>query len=126
MTDNSYVLHDHVVGSELDSFDNGYACGKGVFIRHAITLAKLTKNADLANCIKQSANYAYNTKSVTPDFARSIQFDWNPQGKLPPGDWDNTARTKITPFRGMILQTSGVNVLTAAASLDPKGFIPGS
>jgi len=137
MIDDSKVLHDHVVSSSYSGFDNDYACGKGVFMRHAITLAKLTKNAVLTNCIMQSANYAYNTASVDPNFDRLIQFDWNPQGKLPPGDWDNTTRkpvrtrnkkevTEVTPFRGMILQASGVNVLTAAASLDPNGFIPGS
>jgi hypothetical protein len=126
MIDDSKVLHDHVVSSSYSGFDNDYACGKGVFMRHAITLAKLTKNADLIKCIMQSADYAYNTASVNPNFERSIQFDWNPQGKLPPGNWDNTTRTAITPFRGMILQASGVNVLTAAASLDPNGVIPGS
>lgn len=126
MIDDSKVLHDHVVSSTYSDFDNDYACGKGVFMRHALTLAKLTKNAELTECIKQSANYAYNTASVDAGFNRSIQFDWNPQGTLPPGDWDNTTRAKITPFRGMILQASGVNVLTAAASLDPNGVIPGS
>jgi hypothetical protein len=125
MIDDSKVLHDHVLSSNSD-FDNDYACGKGVFMRHAVTLAKLTENADLITCIKDSANYAYNTAVVDPNFDRSIQFDWNPKGKLPPGSWDDTTRTEITAFRRMILQASGVNVLTAAASLDPNGLIPGS
>jgi hypothetical protein len=87
-------------------------------------LAKLTGNVDLIKCILQSANYAYN--NADPGFDRSIQFDWNPKGKLPPGNWDNTTRAGMTQFRGMILQASGVNVLTAAALLDPNGVIPQS
>lgn len=74
MIDDAKVLLDHVVSSSYSGFDNDYACGKGVFMRHAITLAQLTKNAALTNCIMQSANYEYNTASVDPNFARSIQL----------------------------------------------------
>ncbi len=123
MVDNSLVLHDQVL-SKLTQFDNDYACGKGVFMRHALPLAKLTKNPMLVKCIFQSADFAYQTANVNPNFERSIQFDWNPKGQLPPGNWDNTTRTEVDQFRGMILQASGVNLFTAAAALAPNGVIP--
>jgi Glycosyl hydrolase family 76 len=118
MIDDSQVLHDHVL-SDTD-FDNDYACGKGVFMRHAMPLAKLTKDPTLVNCILKSADSAYQTA----DSNGSIHFDWNPNGKLPAGDWDNTTRTPGSPFRGMITQASGVNLFTAAAALAPNGVIP--
>lgn len=125
MTDNVQVLHDHVF-TRPDGFGNDYACGKGVFMRHAVELAKLTKNASLLKVILYSAQYAWNTADIDAGLSHAIQFSWNKNGQLPPGNWDSSASVTKTPFRTMILQASGLNALSAAAQIDPNGVIPNS
>ncbi|MBS1993492.1 MAG: hypothetical protein JSS86_07390 [Cyanobacteria bacterium SZAS LIN-2] len=125
MVDTVQVLHDHVL-TAVSGFDNDYACGKGVFMRHAVELAKLTNNAALLKLIFNSAQYAWNTAAIDAGLEHSIQFSWNLKGQLPPGSWDSSASVPNTSFRTMILQASGLNVLSAAALLNPNGLIPDS
>ena len=120
MTDDSKVIHDHKV--PLPEFDNDYATGKGVFMRHALPLAKA--NADLKQCILQSARYAWNNATIYQD-TRTFQYGWNNSGKnLPPGSWDTVSSTPNSDFRSFILQASGLDAIAAAAALDPNGVVP--
>jgi hypothetical protein len=124
MVDGQHVIHDHTMPKTLDIFDNDYATGKGIFIRHALKLVQLTGNQDLKDCIMASANFAWNTSTQEPDFNNYFQFCWNTKGTLPPGNWDLTYKGAPSEFRGVILQASGLNAISAAAALNPNGVIP--
>jgi hypothetical protein len=112
MVDNVHVLHDHAVSSTLAMFSNDYATGKGIFMRHALGVAKLINNKTLEDCIFASANYAWNTAAVDPDFSRLFRFAWNKKGKLPRGLWDNTdnqaSSTRQGPFADLNPRHDGV------------------
>lgn len=124
MKDDSHVIHDHKIS--LSQFDNDYATGKGIFMRHALPIAKANQNADLKQCILESATYAWNNATTYPDSTRVFKFGWNNTGKLPPGDWDTSSSTLDSHFRNLILQASGLDAMAAAAALDPNGIVPES
>jgi hypothetical protein len=125
MIDKQNVIHDHTMPPKLNTFDNDYATGKGVFIRHALKIVQATNNQKLRDCIMASANFAWNTSTQTPDFQHYFQFCWNTKGTLPPGNWDTTYKEgTLTAFRGVILQASGLDAISAGAALNPNGVIP--
>jgi hypothetical protein len=121
MVDNQKVIHDHTLPTgDLSQFDNDYATGKGVFIRHALKIVQLTNNQQLKDCIMASANFAWNSS-----IEHYFQFCWNTKGTLPPGNWDTTYNGDApSPFRTVILQASGLDAISAAAALSPSGVIP--
>lgn len=124
MIDKTNILHDHVLNNP--DFDNDYAVGKGVFMRHAMRLAQtLPQNSDLAKTIFASAQSAYKTAYVDPGFNRFINFNWNPTAQLPKStsEWDTTNRATLSAFRTIILLAAGLNAFIAAAVLDPNGII---
>ncbi len=61
MVDTQNVIHDHTMPTKLKQFDNDYATGKGVFIRHALKIVELTNHQKLRECIMASADFAWNT-----------------------------------------------------------------
>jgi hypothetical protein len=121
MKDDAMVIHDHTIS--LSQFDNDYATGKGIFMRHALPIAKATQRADLIQCILASATYAWNNATINKDSTRVFKFGWNNTGKLPPGNWDTSSSTPDSHFRNVILQASGLDAMAAAAALDPNGII---
>ena len=127
MADDKKVIHDHTMPKILNQFDNDYATGKGVFIRHALKIVQLTSNQKLKDCIMASANFAWNTATVLPDLPHYFQFCWNKKGKLPAGNnWDTTYKEEkdALPIRAVILQASGLDAVSAAAALNRDGVIP--
>jgi len=116
MVDEQHVIHDH----PMPGFEDDYATGKGVFIRHALKIVQLTGNQTLKECIMASANFAWNTSKEESDLHHYFQFCWNPEG-MQTGNWDTTYKEEdtLSAIRGVILQASGLDAISAAAALSP-------
>jgi hypothetical protein len=125
MCDDAKVLHDQRIVT-TDNFNNDYATGKGVFFKHTLKIAKKNNNPRFNDCILASASHAWNQKTAVPlSWMFDFKFGWNDKGKLPvPGNWDTMDNGVETDFRKLILHVSAMDVMIAAAALNPAGVIP--
>jgi len=119
MIDPDGVLHENMsfyAKPTLQQFLADYGTGKGICLRTLAKLNRFNPNHPFAKMIANTATAVWCTRQPGDQFV----FNWNPKySKEPP-----VITGKSAELNNVIMQTSGLEALTAALSVAPDAQMP--